>query len=405
MPNYNYKLNLIGALTSKQYAFKARFWELQKSENIDFSDAFCVNIVLYTKSISNKEILRILPSTQTKYTHNWITDKTRFSFEGLRFHRIENPKIFMKNVYWSDVFLVLKKTLNKISNNTAVVFGNLSDLKTIFILSSFVKYQGGSDIIYETKQLSYNPSFSFFHSSNSLLDSLNDIQLFFVINSNLRYEASLLNTSIRTFKQNKEVTYLSVGNFNVLGFTQIHAGNALLSLMSFLENKSALTKLLYKNEKIFIILGFENLKKNISGFLQNTVRFLSKKTLRQTKTGSFFATLHSNVGSSNFCFLGLQSTNRSGVYNDNLVSSSNNVFTYLQNLNLDYKDFYFKNSNIIALDSHKKSTYMSQMVTLPIKLYFEKQTWNFDVTQTLKKSDQVILNSKKKVNYSFFLYL
>ena len=52
-------LNLIGALTSKQYAFKARSWELQKSENIDFSDAFCVNIVIYTKLISNKEILRI----------------------------------------------------------------------------------------------------------------------------------------------------------------------------------------------------------------------------------------------------------------------------------------------------------------------------------------------------------
>jgi len=243
----------------------------------------------------------------------------------------------------------------------------------MFILSTFIKYQGGSDCIYETKQLNYNLSFPFFYTSNSLLDSLNDTQAFLVINSNLRYEASLLNTSIRTIKQNKDVTYFSIGNFNVLGFPQIHVGNALASVMFFLENKSAFTKFLYKNEKISIILGFENLKKTMSFFLQNTVRFLSKKTLRQTKAGSFFAVLHSNVGSSNFCFLGLQSTNRSEMFVPNSVSSVKNVFTHLYELNTDRRDSYFKNSNTIALHSHKKSSFVPQMIRLPIKLYFERQ--------------------------------
>ena len=71
----------VGALTSKPYPFVQRNWELKSVNSINFSDGFGEDIQIYLK---NNKIVKISPtySVITK-TLNWITDKTRFSFDGM----------------------------------------------------------------------------------------------------------------------------------------------------------------------------------------------------------------------------------------------------------------------------------------------------------------------------------
>ena len=80
----------VGALTSKPYAFTARSWELEKTDSIDVMDALGSNIRLDCKG---REIKRILPRNNDEVNEEWISDKTRFVFDGLRRQRLDKPYI------------------------------------------------------------------------------------------------------------------------------------------------------------------------------------------------------------------------------------------------------------------------------------------------------------------------
>ena len=85
----------VGALTSKPYAFTARPWELKSVETIDVNDSVGSNIKL---SFKETEVLRILPALNDTLNEEWISDKTRFSFDGLKINRVGQPYTAENNV-------------------------------------------------------------------------------------------------------------------------------------------------------------------------------------------------------------------------------------------------------------------------------------------------------------------
>src|SRR5690348_12849844 len=103
---YN-QLKLIGALTSKPYAFTARSWELEKIDFIDFFDSLLSNIVFDVRGIS---VLRVVPRINEQLNEEWISDKIRFSYDGFRRQRIMYPlykldKNFVE-VSWAESFFL-----------------------------------------------------------------------------------------------------------------------------------------------------------------------------------------------------------------------------------------------------------------------------------------------------------
>jgi NADH-quinone oxidoreductase subunit G len=78
----------VGALVSKPYAFTARPWELTKTETIDVMDALGSNIRVDT---NGREVMRILPRNHDGVNEEWISDKTRFVWDGLRRQRLDRP--------------------------------------------------------------------------------------------------------------------------------------------------------------------------------------------------------------------------------------------------------------------------------------------------------------------------
>ncbi|MGZ5850399.1 MAG: NADH-quinone oxidoreductase subunit NuoG, partial [Methyloceanibacter sp.] len=78
----------VGALTSKPYAFIARPWELTKSPSIDVMDALGANIRVDARG---REVMRILPRENDAINEEWISDKTRHVWDGLRLQRLDHP--------------------------------------------------------------------------------------------------------------------------------------------------------------------------------------------------------------------------------------------------------------------------------------------------------------------------
>lgn len=79
------EIRLVGALTSKPYAFTARPWELNSVYSVDFFDSFGTQIRVDTRGV---EILRVAPVIKDNLNEEWITDKVRFSYDSYKRQRL-----------------------------------------------------------------------------------------------------------------------------------------------------------------------------------------------------------------------------------------------------------------------------------------------------------------------------
>ncbi len=95
----------VGALTSAPYAFKARPWELRKTETIDVMDAVGSAIRVDARG---REVMRILPRLNEAVNEEWISDKTRFIWDGLRTQRLDRPYVRengkLRAATWDEAF-------------------------------------------------------------------------------------------------------------------------------------------------------------------------------------------------------------------------------------------------------------------------------------------------------------
>lgn len=103
----------VGALTSKPYSFTARPWEIRKIDSIDVLDAVGSNIVVSTRT---GEVLRILPRLNEEINEEWLSDKSRFAYDGLKRQRLVTPMLRdsngeLKAVDWEAALLTVGKQI------------------------------------------------------------------------------------------------------------------------------------------------------------------------------------------------------------------------------------------------------------------------------------------------------
>ncbi len=132
----------VGALTSKPYAFTARPWELTKTETIDVMDALGSNIRVDTKG---REVMRIIPRNHDGVNEEWISDKTRFVWDGLRRQRIDKPYLRVDGrlspIGWEQALEVAATRLK--SGPVAALAGDLVPVEPVFSLRQLVDGLGG----------------------------------------------------------------------------------------------------------------------------------------------------------------------------------------------------------------------------------------------------------------------
>jgi NADH dehydrogenase/NADH:ubiquinone oxidoreductase subunit G len=132
----------VGALTSKPYAFTSRPWELRLTESVDIMDSVGSNIRIDTRGT---EIMRIIPRLNEEINEEWISDKTRFSYDGLKRQRLTQPMIRQNGkltpVGWLDAFNGIKNALTSAEMSPKQingVIGGLADLETVYVFKKFL---------------------------------------------------------------------------------------------------------------------------------------------------------------------------------------------------------------------------------------------------------------------------
>ncbi|WP_377506716.1 NADH-quinone oxidoreductase subunit NuoG [Octadecabacter sp. R77987] len=133
----------VGALVSKPYAFTARPWELTKTESIDVMDALGANIRVDTKG---REVMRFLPRNHDGVNEEWISDKTRFVWDGLRRQRLDTPYIReggkLRAATWPEALAAAATAMK--GKNVAGLVGDLAPVEAAYALKQMIEGQGGN---------------------------------------------------------------------------------------------------------------------------------------------------------------------------------------------------------------------------------------------------------------------
>ncbi|MEK9641406.1 MAG: NADH-quinone oxidoreductase subunit NuoG [Paracoccaceae bacterium] len=186
----------VGALTSKPFAFTARPWELTKTETIDVMDALGSNIRVDTKG---REVMRILPRNHDGVNEEWISDKTRFVWDGLRRQRLDRPYVRengkLRPASWEEALGKAAGAIKGAAKLTGLI-GDLVSVEAAFALKALVEGQGGQveSRTDGTKLPAGNRSAYVGTAQIEDIDTAKFIQL---ISTNPREEAPVLNARIR----------------------------------------------------------------------------------------------------------------------------------------------------------------------------------------------------------------
>ncbi len=134
----------VGALTSKPYAFQARPWELTKTESIDVMDAVGSAIRVDTRG---REVMRILPRLNEDVNEEWISDKTRFIWDGLKSQRLDRPYLRrsgrLEPATWGEAFSAIGERIAATSaKRIAAIAGDLAGVEEMFALKSLMQALG-----------------------------------------------------------------------------------------------------------------------------------------------------------------------------------------------------------------------------------------------------------------------
>ena len=372
----------VGALTSKPFSLTSRPWELNKTETIDVTDAVGSNIRVDTR---NNQVMRVLPIVNEDINEEWISDKTRFSYDGLKYNRLDIPYI-KKNNYlnksnWDESFSVIKsKMISLKGKKMAAIIGNQVDCESIFLLRNLFKYFGSNNFLSSQNNANYKNIPRIAYCFNTTVSGIADSDLCILVGTNPRIEASMLNTRIRKRYLKGEYKVFSIGPSIDLNYPYKDLGNNPQILEEIYNGKHSLSKILKKSKKPIIILG-DNvfIRDDVSAILYIIYKLCIKYPFVQIKNDNFiwngFNILNhaaSRVGALDLNFFSSNSKfNLEKIYE---LSEKNKMdFIYLLGTDeIDTKNL--KNTFIVYQGHHGSDLIKYSDVILPGSTFTEKNS-------------------------------
>lgn len=382
---YNTKLNSevsgniidlcpVGALTSKNYAFMFRPWETQFSDTIDAMDSLGTRVKVNYKG---QEIFRVLP-LKTNLNDQWITDKTRFFLDGLKWNRLISPfqiyNLKSSVLKWNRLLILMFNFLQVIKSHSSlnkilVVSSNLN-LETLEIIKYF-SYFFNFKILNENFFLT--SSNTFYNLRNTVcLNNLQKMDLLIIVGLNPRMECNLYNLKI---KQNFfEKVNFCIGTFGVqddLLYSNFFLGNSYSSFLLLLEGKHFFCKKIVSSFFPMFLFGSNLLKRVDNNLINNSFLIGYKIVGCNNDVKNFnFGLMHSKMNE-----IGVLS-----LINKSSVDLFKMTSVFFLEVNISFIKFLKQNINVknnfIYSFIQPKIQFSKMQFLIPTKSYFE-QTGSF----------------------------
>ncbi len=272
----------VGALTSKPYAFEARPWELKKTESVDVMDAVGSNIRVDTY---NWEVKRILPRLNNEINEEWISDKTRYSCDGLLKQRLDVPYIKKNNKLqkstWDEAINLLVDKIHSVQpNEIAGHIGDMINMENALSFKKFFKTLKSENLEFREKNFYINQDEKMNYIFNSSIAGIEDTDLILLVGTNPRHEASILNARIRKTFVQKKIPIFSIGNPGDLTYEYEIIGHSTEDIKKIVNKEHDFSQKLLSAKKPIIIIGESALELKSGEYIfEEFKRFLIKNNL------------------------------------------------------------------------------------------------------------------------------
>ncbi|XP_052189773.1 NADH dehydrogenase [ubiquinone] iron-sulfur protein 1, mitochondrial [Diospyros lotus] len=270
----------VGALTSKPFAFKARNWELKGTESIDVSDAVGSNIRIDSRG---PEVMRILPRLNEDINEEWISDKTRFFYDGLKRQRLNDPMIRgadgrFKVVSWRDALAVVAEVIHQVKPEEIVgVAGQLSDAESMMALKDFLNKMGSNNIWCEGNGIHPNADLRSGYLLNTGISGLEEADVFLLVGTQPRVEAAMVNARIRKTVRATQAKVGYIGPPTDFNYDHQHLGTGPQTLTEIAEGRHPFFSALSNAKKPVIIVGAGIFEREDKDAIFSTVETIAKK--------------------------------------------------------------------------------------------------------------------------------
>ncbi|MEM7638092.1 MAG: NADH-quinone oxidoreductase subunit NuoG [Pseudomonadota bacterium] len=247
----------VGALTSKPYAYNARPWELRKTESVDIMDALGSNIRVDAKGDA---VMRIMPVINEEVNEEWLSDKSRFIWDGLARQRLDKAYIRkdgkLTPANWGEAFEAAKTALSVPAEKIGFVAGDLIEVEQAKAALDLARALGvqntdcrpagaayGADGVRE--RYIFNPTLLGIEEADALL----------LIGTNPRKEAAVWNARIRKAWLWNDLKVGVIGEAADLTYEYEHLGDGPDALKGLFSQDSEIAEALRNAEKPMIVIG------------------------------------------------------------------------------------------------------------------------------------------------------
>jgi len=230
----------VGALNNGPFAYKARPFELLSKPTIDLMDSLGSNTEVDFKKYT-RMIMRVQPRVHEAINEEWLSDKSRQAFDGLKRQRVLTPLLRKGENFveyaWEDALSIIAQRVNNVEGHE--ISAGIGEFESIENIQSFKDFLNSLNCYnYEFRRsnfLSVGNNFRTDYIFNSQIESIEDSDLILLVGVNPRTEAPVLNSRILKAVSKKRSKVYTIGTPSDLTYEYEHLGNTAKTINELLE--------------------------------------------------------------------------------------------------------------------------------------------------------------------------
>jgi len=378
----------VGALTSKPYAFEARPWELKKTETIDVMDAVGSNIRVDTYGW---EVKRILPRINEDINEEWISDKTRYACDGLLNQRLDTPFIKYKNgkfdkASWKEVYNIIKEKIKSTESTKICGFtGDLINMETLYMFKEFFnKSLNSKNLESRGNHVYLNPEKRENYLFNSSINGIEESDFIFLIGTNPRFEATILNARIRKSYLKNKTEIISLNNIGDLTYPYKKLEGNIDTIKEITNDQHEVSAKIKEAKKPIIIFGQSALEFKFGKYIFESIKFYLIKNKKISDDWNSLNIISENASTVGSLDLGIYKTKDGS--NEVLSDLENHKYEVVYLLGQDSLKFKKQNEFIIYQGSHGDEGAEIADIILPGSAYTEQNGYFTNLEGKLQKA-------------------
>jgi len=308
----------VGALNNLPYSFQARPWELRSTYSVDVMDGLGANIDAHSRG---SDLLRILPRVNEEVNEEWISDKSRHAFDGLKKQRLTVPLARKEDgsfaeLTWEEAMKLAAEKLQAASGDEIQgKIGQFADLETVQAFKDLMNRVNSENLDVRSNSPYFNADFRNQYLMNSRVTGIDETDLLILVGCNPKSENPVLNARIKKAVTVNGLEVAIIGSAPQLPFNYLHLGNSTETLKQLAEGTHPFSERLKAADLPMVMVSSLTLERSDGAAVMNYINMLKKDTnlINEEDQWNGFNVLHNDVGRINALELGVTSKSANDV--------------------------------------------------------------------------------------------